>query len=88
MPLSKHIILAVHITDRTAHVANVQELFTKYGCAIRTRVGFHDTGEGYCSPNGLVVLEMTDDEEQADKLVADLNAIEGVETKKMTFDHP
>jgi hypothetical protein len=88
MPLSKHIILGVHITDRIHHVSLVQNLLTEYGCSIRTRLGLHDAESGFCSPNGLLVLEMTDDEARATQLMGKLNALEGVEVKKMTFDHP
>ena len=41
MPLSQHIILGVHITDRIGHVDPVQHLLTEYGCSIRTRLGLH-----------------------------------------------
>lgn len=88
MPLSKHIITGVHITDRIGHVDSVQHLLTEYGCSIRTRLGLHEANEGFCSPNGLLLLEMVDDDAKADELIAKLNAIEGVEAKKMTFDHP
>lgn len=88
MPLSKHIIAGVHITDRIGHVSSVQQLLTEYGCSIRTRLGLHEADAGFCSPNGLLLLELIDDEDKADELVAKLNAIEGVEAKKMTFDHP
>lgn len=87
MPLSKHIITGVHITDRIGHVDSVQHLLTEYGCSIRTRLGLHEANEGFCSPNGLLLLEMVDDDAKADELIAKLNAIEGVEAKKMTFDH-
>lgn len=88
MPLSKHIIVGVHITDRIGHVDSVQHLLTEYGCSIRTRLGLHEANEGFCSPNGLLLLEMVDDDAKADELIAKLNAVEGVEAKKMTFDHP
>ncbi len=88
MPLSKHIILGVHITDRIHHVDSVQHLLTEYGCSIRTRIGLHEAEEGFCSPNGLIVLEMADDDARAAELMDKLNAVEGVEVKKMTFDHP
>lgn len=88
MPLKKHIILGVHITDRIHHVNSVQNILTEYGCSIRTRLGLHEAEAGFCSPNGLILLEMTDDEKTADELAAKLNAIEGVEVKKMSFDHP
>lgn len=88
MPLSQHIILGVHITDRIGHVDSVQHLLTEYGCSIRTRLGLHEADKGFCSPNGLLLLEMTDDATTATELMDKLNAIEGVEVKKMTFDHP
>ncbi|HOK94586.1 MAG TPA: hypothetical protein PK052_02800 [Anaerohalosphaeraceae bacterium] len=87
MPLSKHIILGVHITDRIRHVEAVQHLLTEYGCSIRTRLGLHETDKGFCSPNGLLILEMTDDDAKTTELMGKLNAIEGVEVKKMIFDH-
>lgn len=88
MALSKHIIVGVHITDRIHHVDSVQHLLTEYGCSIRTRLGLHEADAGFCSPNGLVLLEMIDDDAKADELMSKLNAIEGVEAKKMTFEHP
>ena len=87
MPLSKHIILGVHITDRIRHVEKVQQILTEYGCSIRTRLGLHEADKGFCSANGLLLLEMTDDVKNADALAAKLNAIEGVEVKKLVFDH-
>lgn len=87
MPLSKHIIVGVHITDRIQHVDAVQHLLTEYGCSIRTRLGLHEAAAEFCSPNGLVLLEMVDDDAKADELIARLNAVKGVEAKKMTFDH-
>ncbi len=88
MPLSKHIILGVHITDRIGHVDSVQHLLTEHGCSIRTRLGLHEAEAGFCSPNGLLLLEMTDDDSAAAELTSRLQAIEGVEVKTMVFDHP
>jgi hypothetical protein len=86
--LSKHIIVGVHITDRVEHVSKVQHLFTEYGCWIRTRLGLHESNAEYCSPNGMILLEMIDNDAKCDQLSAALNAIEGVEAKTMVFDHP
>jgi hypothetical protein len=88
MPLKQHIILGVHITDRVHHVHPVQDILTQYGCSIRTRLGLHEADKGYCSPNGLLILEMTDDLPTAQELASKLNAIEGVEVKTMVFGHP
>jgi hypothetical protein len=88
MTMDKHIIAGVHITNRIGHVGSVQEVLTKYGCSIRTRLGLHETNDNFCSPNGLMILELVGDPTEHDKLLDGLNAIEGVEAKRMTFDHP
>jgi hypothetical protein len=83
----RHIILGIHITDRVQHIPDVQSLFTKYGCSIRTRLGLHNTSGKFCSPNGLILLEMTGDEEPVWQLMEELEAIEGVDVQKMVFEH-
>jgi hypothetical protein len=87
MAKKKHVILGVHITDRVHHVKKVQEMFTKFGCSIKTRLGLHEASDELCSPNGLVVLEMVGDEKEINKLATGLGKIAGVEVKKMVFDH-
>jgi hypothetical protein len=87
MPMAQHIILGVHITDRIHHVRSVQELLTEYGCSIRTRLGLHEAEKKFCSPNGLLILEMTDDLATAQELADKLSAIEGVEVQTMVFKH-
>ena len=64
----------------------MQRLLTEYGNSIKTRLGLHDV-EHYPAPNGLLLLEMFGEEHRADELSAKLNAIEGVEVKKMVFAH-
>ena len=88
MPLDKHLIMGVHITDRVQHVAKVQQTLTELGSSIKTRLGLHDVEGNFSSPNGLLLLELVGKEEDMDALSAKLNAIEGVEAKTMTFAHP
>jgi hypothetical protein len=83
----RHVVLGVHITDRVQHVPAVQDLFTKYGCSIRTRLGLHNASGHFCSPNGLILLEMTGEEEPVWGLMEELKAIEGVDVQKMVFEH-
>lgn len=88
MPLQNHLILAVHITDRILKVSAVQDLLTKYGCSIKTRLGLHEASADFCSPNGLMILEMIGDTKESQELADKLNELEGVEVKKVVFDHP
>ena len=83
----KHIIYGVHITDRLHHVSQVQDLLTKYGCNIKTRLGLHETSDKFCSPNGMLILEMIGDEKTCRELYEKLNAVEGVEVKEIIFEH-
>lgn len=86
--LEKHIVLGIHITDRVTHIAKVQELLTQFGCYIKTRIGLHEASADFCSTNGLIILEMIDDESKFVELVVGLKQIEGVEIQKMIFNHP
>jgi hypothetical protein len=85
--LGSHIVLGVHITGRAQHVPRVQDLFTEYGCSIKTRLGLHDVSESFCSPNGLILLEMAGPAEPILELEQKLQALEGVDVQKMVFEH-
>ncbi len=84
---ARHIILGVHITDRVQHVPKIQDLFTEYGCSIKTRLGLHEASDKSCSPNGLILLEMAGPEGPIEELAAKLGALQGVEVQKMLFEH-
>jgi ACT domain-containing protein len=83
----RHIVLGIHISDRVHHVPGVQNLLTEYGCSIKTRIGLHAVDEKFCSPNGLIVLEMAGPEQPTFELIEKLEAIEGVDVQKMIFEH-
>lgn len=86
--MDKHIIVGVHITERVKHATGVQQVLTDFGCQIRTRLGLHEADKGTCSPNGLILLEMVDDDAKAAELQSALSAIEGVDVQTMVFKHP
>ena len=88
MPLKKHVVFGVHVTDRLKRVDTVQHLLSEYGCNIKTRLGLHEVSEKFCSPNGLLILEMAGDEKKCLDLADKLAAVEGIEVQKMIFDHP
>ena len=84
--MEQHIILGVHITDRLKNAAEVQRLFSEYGCNIKTRLGLHEV-HNVCSPNGVVILEMYGDEKVCHELADKLAAIQGIDVQKMVFTH-
>ena len=78
-------ILGVHITDRVKNVADVQEILTKFGCTIKTRLGLHEVKDDFCARNGLIILELSGSSEEYVKLENELLKIKGLEVKKMVF---
>ena len=83
MSKAKKTILGVHVAQGTKPTAKVQKILSDYGCSIRTRLGLHDAGDGFCSPNGLILLEVVN---QAADLAAALAQVPGVSVKKMVFE--
>ena len=84
--MDKRIILGVHISERAEQAAEVQKIFTEYGCNIKTRLGLHKVDNKVCSSAGIVILEFFGDESKADELSKKLTAINGVEVGKMVFE--
>jgi hypothetical protein len=78
-------ILGILITDRKKEAGKVQNILTKYGCSIKTRLGLHEATDDVCSTSGLLLLELTGDVSEMDKLENELVAVEGTQTQKMIF---
>ena len=51
-------ILGLHLTDRVKEAIKVQDVLTKFGCSIKTRLGLHDVNDDVCSTNGIIILEL------------------------------
>lgn len=80
-------ILGVSIDLRSEAAQNVQNILTKHGCIIKTRIGLHQQKENKCAEKGIVILELTDDcGENCKKLESDLSAIKNVLVREMEFD--
>jgi hypothetical protein len=78
-------ILGILITDRKKEAGKVQNVLTKYGCSIKTRLGLHEATDDVCSTSGLLLLELTGDVSEMNKLENELVAVEGTQTQKMIF---
>jgi hypothetical protein len=84
--MDKHIIVGIHVIDRNAHAVTAQSIFTEYDCQIKTRIGLHDVHDEYCSPNGLILLEMLDMPETYE-MIGKLQTLEGIDLQTIEFDH-
>lgn len=66
--------------------AGLQETLTRYGCNIRLRVGLHEAGEGRCSDDGVILLQVCGEQDEVDRLMAALESTPGVTAKLMDLN--
>jgi hypothetical protein len=78
-------ILGIYISDRMKESKQVQSVLNKFGCSIKTRLGLHEVTNDYCATSGIMILELTGDVAECQKLEHELMEIENVEVKKMVF---
>jgi hypothetical protein len=83
--MHKRIVVGVLQTKRVDTAPEVQQIFTEFGCNIKTRIGLHDVADGSCSPTGLILLEMYGDESKIMEMEDQLNRLDGVKTQRMVF---
>ncbi len=53
-------IIGISIENRKEESQKLQDILTKYGCFIKTRIGLHDMGEYKCLNYGIVLIEVVD----------------------------
>lgn len=75
-------IMAIKIIPRSKIAPTVQEILTKYGCIITTRIGLHEASNDECSQAGLIILNLINDKtEEISNLASELNELDGVSAK-------
>ena len=79
-------LMGVLIKERQHVAIQVQDILTKYGCSIKTRLGMHEATDEQCAPHGLIILELTGEKSDMEKLEQELNDIKSVEAKNITFE--
>jgi len=77
-------VVAVLISRRTDDAAKLQEVLTRHGCVIKTRLGLHEV-DG-CREDGLVILHVCGAEQALADLVSDINAQSGIRAQIMKLD--
>ncbi|ELC8443842.1 hypothetical protein QYB59_002922 [Clostridium perfringens] len=79
-------IMAIKLTPRTSVAPKVQEILTRYGCIIHTRIGLHEATENTCSTSGLILLNLTPSaKEEIENLDKELNSLEDVTAKLLNL---
>ncbi|MEO1813971.1 MAG: hypothetical protein ABGU93_00090 [Acetobacterium sp.] len=79
-------IMGIQVGNRESEALKVQELLTKNGCIIKTRLGLHESSEELCSITGLIILEfLPDKEDEITGLEKELATLSTIVVKKMVF---
>jgi hypothetical protein len=79
-------ILGILLTDRTKDAPGVQHTLTKFGNSIKTRLGVHEVWDEYSDKYSLILLELTGDHLEWDKLESELLKFSGIQIQKINFE--
>lgn len=84
--MSSNLILVIRLSQRSNNAVKMQELFTEFGCSIKTRLGLHETSESACSPSGVIILQLFATLEDAKKMEARFNEVPGAKARLVNLD--
>lgn len=77
-------IMGLAVESRNREAPKLQEVLTKHGCIIKTRLGLHEVAADNCSQEGVIVLLLSGKDEEVEELKNDIGKIEGVRYNIMT----
>ena len=78
-------ILGIKIIDRIKEIGLTQEVLSKHASVITTRLGFHELTDEVCSREAYIILHLSGDPIDSEKLIAELKEIGGIEIREMVF---
>ena len=74
-------LLLIKVGNRIHNAMKVQEILTRYGCNITNRLGLHEfSPECESKDEGIIILELSGDYKEIEKLKSELDSIESVKT--------
>ncbi|AZR74813.1 hypothetical protein BBF96_03865 [Anoxybacter fermentans] len=76
--------MAIKINNRNIDAPKFQELITKHGCIIKTRLGIHEVDN--CAKEGLIILQLCGKDEDIQALGEEINSLDTVKAKWMKLD--
>jgi hypothetical protein len=83
--MNEIVILGILIGNEVADIVAFQQLLTKYGNVIRTRLGLHENHYETPKIKGLLLLEMVGDAAEIAAFEKSACKISGIHIQKMVF---
>lgn len=78
-------VLGIKIIDRIKEAGLTQEILSRHATVITTRLGFHEVTESVCSREAYIILHLSGDPSDSEKLISDIEELGGVELREMIF---
>lgn len=78
------VILGVKLPNRLTTSPVFQDVISKYGCLIKSRIGLHSNCSSVCASHGIILLEIVEGSEIVELKKA-LLAIDGIVLDSMTL---
>lgn len=74
-------LIVLKLTNRYHQGTKLQEILTEFGCEIKTRLGLHETGDDFCSEEGIIVLQLCGEKKRLESLKRELEDLQGIEIR-------
>lgn len=79
-------IIGIKVTDRIKEIGLTQEVMTKHASIITTRLGFHELTTEKCSREAYIILHLSGNSVESERMISDLKTIRGIEVREMNFN--
>ncbi len=79
------IILGVMVQQREKNALALQNIFSKYGCCIKTRIGLNEIELSDTNTAGLIILELMGEKDECERLENEILAFDNIKVQKMIF---
>lgn len=77
-------IMGIRLSHRRDTASTLQDILTRYGCIINTRLGVHEASDTTCSEQGYIVLEFRNGSDaEVAAMQKELSALEGLVVRTM-----
>lgn len=79
-------VMTIKVDTRTKEAKDMQEILTRHGSIIKTRLGIHDAPLEASSEQGMIILYLIGKEENVEILKKDLSKLNGLKVNYMDID--
>lgn len=79
-------VLGIKITDRIKEAGLTQGILSRHASVITTRLGFHELTDEVCSREAYIILHLSGEVSESERLITELIEIGGIELGEMNFN--